>query len=435
MTSGISRLHIHSTPQSPMSTFSPESVALTFYSPAMSSGTSSDSMISTPLTIAPSVLSSPNSWNCTPLSDVGSLPVILETPVEGHFLVTPVEGSCSEQLSSQGMNDPALPDSPTVDVDPTSDHLVDSPGTRKRASSSAAPNAAVVQPESESRAKPSLEAKRTRRSTRSVSPKVTKAPEPRVRKTSPLPLRTASAVPTPSAPKRSLCPLPGRVVRSRRASPVPSASTGPHAARLTTRRVTTAASCDDGCEHEHAREYAESDAGSESEYEADRSEEDQDEDEDEDFRPAKRTRSSSVVSDRTIRPVRRKAVTTKVVASQSRSRKGRRTKSSWSSAKGKKKAIANPAACPRCHNIFTREGDMKRHLMSSCVENPNRKAVFVLCHLCDYPLSRHDAYLRHLGSDNCAKRQIEKAEREAMEAAMVEDPEAGMDELMTELAA
>lgn len=420
MTSSISRLQIENTPLSSASMFSPAAMSYAFSSPSASSSSASDGMLSTPMTIAPSVLSSPNSWDSPPFSDSPALPVILETPLEEHF----DEESASHFLhgselpESQPMISPVLPPSPRAEEALMS--LADSP-KRKRASPPPGKEAPAV-PKPPSKA-------RSRRSPPATSPKAPKSTATRPKKPLPAPKKVKATAVPPAAPKRGVCPLPGRVVKSSRRSTLASFSASapifaPESPGTICRPLLLRESLgsDEDSDHEHIHE--ESDCDDASEYEADRSSDD----EDEEFRPYKRTRSSSYPvipaiddSSRT----RRKARTQKINAAMGLGSGSRRRKSSSSSfttrrRKGKKeKEPRTPCIFIEiCGKDFGRHSDMVRHCNHSCKGNPNKQ--FAICPICDYVASRNDASLRHKGSDNCRQRLKAKLARLAEEQAEAE---------------
>ncbi len=339
--------------------------------------------------------------------------------------------------------EPALPDSPHIDHT-AAERTVESPGKRKRRSATS-PKVDAPRPAPQMAAKASSRVPKQnspRRSPRAASPKATKAPTPRVtarkvpqaraRKTSRVPASVPALFPalepirTPGAPKQPLCDLPGRTVRSRRAPPTQTAIFAPRApapaARLTSRKVTTAAYRDD----ESEREYEESDANSGSEYEADRSSDDEgdqhscDED-DEEYRPTKRSRNgarptSSVASSQASC---RKATSTKITASQklaSKYKPRRRKAPSWGSRKKvQKPAVEERLICKFCFLKCTRQGDTERHEKHHCKLNPNRQQLG--CARCGVDFSRYDAMIRHRGSPlRCKENQRKRAEREAKKA-------------------
>lgn len=439
MSSSISRLRIENTPLDSVSMFSPAAMSYAFSSPSASSSSASDGMLSTPMTIAPSVLSSPSSWELTPFTDSPALPVILETPLEEHF----DEASASHFLNgpempeSQPMISPILPPSPR-EAAPMS--IVDSP-KRKRSSPAPAKQAPAT-PKSNSKARaPPTEKSRSRRAPYS---KALKATASRAQK--PLPAHEkAKATPAPpAAPKRGVCPLPGRIVRSSRRSTFASTSastpvfgSNPIASNRRPLLLRGSPSSDEESDHEHMHEDCESGCDDASEYEADRSSED----DDDDFRPYKRTRSCSYPpvsalddSSRT----RRKARTQKINAAMGLGSKARKTSSSsYKRRKGKGKKEKEPRTpcifIDICGKDFGRHSDMVRHCNHSCAGNPNK--LFAICPVCGYIASRNDASLRHKGSDNCRQRvkanlarlAREKEEAEAAEAAAeAADEEADM---------
>ncbi|RDX41632.1 hypothetical protein OH76DRAFT_188860 [Lentinus brumalis] len=411
MSSSISRLCIDNTPLSSASMFSP-AMSFTFSSPSASTSSVSDGTLSTPMTIAPSVLSSPNSWESTPLMESPSLPVILETPLEENF---------DEESASHFLNGPQLPDSqpmisPVLPPSPRDRHapisVANSPKRKRPSPAKAAPAA----PKSPSKARtPAAEKSRSRRSPPVTSPKASKASASRPKKALAAPKKAKVAPVPPPAPRRGVCPLPGRVVKSSRRSISASSSPAPEVApntAVSTRpflHVSDSLESDEESDHEHTYEDRESDCDSESDYEADRS---SDDDED-DFRPYKRTRSSSrpIVSalddsSRTCRKARSQKINAAMGVG---SRKGSSTR--WR--KGAKKEKEPRSLCMYfdvCGKDFSRNSDMMRHAHCSCPGNPKKRG-HSKCPLCDFVASRHDAALRHRGSENCRQRVKAKLER------------------------
>ncbi|KAM5531146.1 hypothetical protein V8D89_015167 [Ganoderma adspersum] len=409
VSSGMSRLCLNNTSHAPLSPTFP-SLSFDFSSPSLSSDSSYDgSVLSTPLTVAPSVLSSPLSAWSSP-----QLPTILE---EDALLGTlPV---------------------PSVDPSTVSPPVLgrvlaaDTPSKRERSpKAKQAPSIDVAVPEKT----------RPRRVPRVPTPlKAAATTSPRARKTIPKAITPASP-----APKRVVSPLPARSGRTRSSSisstssaasrtsaisapkaTAPKATapktTRSRAAQLTLPRVTHAACCGSHSELEH--EFLESD-DSGSEYEADPSELDLDELDDDDdayddYRPAKRTRSlpcsiraASRASSITPTPVRRKAVSPKIASAKKKKAAPKKRRSSFGCASSKKKKPAAqpegpPPTCVWCDRVFTRESDVDRHAEKSCRESPFGKKT-VQCPLCDKPMSRNDAVLRHLGTDDCLSRQREQ---------------------------
>ncbi|KAI1798315.1 hypothetical protein LXA43DRAFT_23017 [Ganoderma leucocontextum] len=414
VSSDMSHLSLDSTPQA--YTFS--SLAFHF-SPSVSGSSSDSSALSTPLTIAPSVLSSPlSTWNSP------QLPTISESYTEGTL---------QDALPLDSMELP--PASP-----PGSDEelTADSPSKRKRSSKGkhAQPAGGAVPEKTRSR----------RAAHVAPSPKAAASPSPRARKT----VSKAIAPAPPRASKRAVCPLPRRTGRSRSSSTSSSSSAGssPSASRtsatsvsktrgspvaqLTIPRVTHAAYCESESDNEH--EILESD-DSGSEYEADPSELELDELDNEcdnDYRPAKRawSLSSSILapppdSSDTVPSVRRKAVSPKI-ASEKKASKKRKSSARSAGASKKKKAKAKAKAkgaaegpaptCVWCDKEFTRESDVQRHERYSCELYPFDRA-FDSCPLCDKEISRTDAVIRHQGSDDCKKRQRELREQGLLKVA------------------
>ncbi|PIL27420.1 hypothetical protein GSI_10568 [Ganoderma sinense ZZ0214-1] len=392
----MSGLCLDNTPQAPPSpTFS--SLSFDFLSPSISSDSTSDcSVISTPLTIAPSVLSSPLSTWSSP-----QLPTISE--------------SCLEE--------PLQDTLPLHSVDPST---IDTPSKRKRSpKAKLAPPAGVAVPEKTRPRRPSRAA---------TSPKVAPSPSPRARK-------TVSKATTPASPlsKRVVSPLPARSGRSRSSSISSTSSTASRtsarlapkttrsrAAQLTLPRVTHVACCGSDSDHDHDHEILESD-DSGSEYEADPSElefddndDNDDDDEYDEYRPAKRTRSlpcstraASPASSVASSPVRRKAVSPKLASAKKAAPKRRRSSFGCASSK-KKKPVAKPEGppptCVWCDQVFTRESDVLRHEKRSCKWYPfDQEPEY--CPLCDKEISRNDAVLRHKNSGDCEKRQSELREQ------------------------
>ncbi|RPD65369.1 hypothetical protein L226DRAFT_531047 [Lentinus tigrinus ALCF2SS1-7] len=423
MSSSISRLCIDNTPLGSASMFSPAAMSYTFSSPSASSSSASDGMLSTPMTIAPSVLSSPNSWESTPFTDSPALPVILETPLEEHF----DEESASHFLNgpelpeSQPMISPVLPPSPREESAPMS--VVDSP---KRKRSSPAPAKEVpAAPKSPSKVRASAAEKPRSRA------KTPKATASRPQKPLPAPKKVKAKPATPPAPKRGVCPLPGRVVKSSRRSTFASSSASEPIfapkSPIANRRpllLSNSLSSDEESEHEHIHDDCDSDCDDASEYEADRSSDD-----DEEFRPYKRTRSSSYVSlpsvDDSSR-TRRKARTQKINAAMGLgSARRKSSSSSYSKRRKGKKELEPRTPCiffHICEKDFSRHSDMVRHVNHSCTGNPNK--LFAVCPVCDYVASRNDASIRHKGSEHCRQRLKAKLERLEQEEAEAEAAEA-----------
>ncbi|KAI0746650.1 hypothetical protein C8Q80DRAFT_1271511 [Daedaleopsis nitida] len=425
MSAGVSHLHIHSSPHSPhFATLSPASMSYTFSSPSTSS-------------------------------------VILETPIEEHYYGTPIVGHSTSLSIEETTDAPALPDSPAVER--IRELVADNHGKRKRTSAAATTPQDDPTPPVASQASGRT---RLRRASRSVSPPAPSASSSRVRKSAPSP-KKPQAVPTPPAPKRAICPLPGRVMASLRtvtggspvSPPMPPKRTllkTATAARLAAYRATTAACCDrDEHDHDHddgddfEKGYYESDADQDSEYEADRSSDDDffDElvnelDDDDEFRPPKRTRSagsppsSPVSSISTV--IGPKAVSPKIAKGKRRKGKGRRKSKSKASKKAKKAVLGegavagegagagaeedededDSAICQWCLRSFTRAGDRDRHIERSCKFSPFHKVD--QCPKCFQPMSRPDALLRHRTSGRCAanqRRNAKAAEEAAKEAA------------------
>ena len=405
----MSRLCLNSTEHAPLSPAF-QGLSFDFSSPSISSDSSFDgSVLSTPLTVTPSVLSSPLSAWSSP-----QLPAILE-------------------------EDAVLDTLPVHSVDPSTISppvlgkvlAADAPSKRKRSpKAKQAPSADVAVPEKT----------RPRRVPRAPTPlKAAATHSSRARKTVPKAL-----VPVSPAPKRVVSPLPARSRRIRSSSisstssaasrtsgtSAPKATTAlkttapkttrSRAAQLTLPRVTHAACCGSHSEHEHEHEFLESD-DSGSEYEADPAELELDDDDDDDddvfddYRPAKRTRSlpcsiraASRVSSATPAPVRRKAVSAKIASAKKKKAAPKRKRSSFGRASSKKKKpVAEPEGppptCVWCNGVFTRESDVVRHLQQSCDKSPFKKAVH--CPLCNKEMSRKDAVLRHLRTDDCLARQ------------------------------
>ncbi|KAI0708097.1 hypothetical protein C8T65DRAFT_213997 [Cerioporus squamosus] len=387
MSSSISRLRIDNTPFGPASELSPAAMSFTFSSPSASSSGASDGMLSTPMTIAPSVLSSPNSWDSTPFADSPSLPVILETPLEENF----DEESASHFLNgpelpqSQPMVSPVLPPSPRDRHSPMS--VVDSPKRKRSSPSPAKETSAAPKFPSQTRST-AAEKSRSHRSPLFTSPKAPRANVYRPRKPLPAPKKVKAAPAPPPAPKRGVCPLPGRVVKSSRRSTLASTSSStpfiapkPAVTTRTFLHVSDSLNSDDS-EHEHTHKDVESDSDDESDYEADRSEDD---DED-DFRPYKRTRSTSRPAISTLDDssrTRRKARSQKINAAMGLgSRKG----GSSRRRKGKKEKEPRTLCIyfDVCGKDFGRHSDMLRHAECSCKGNPNpKKKRHSICPICD----------------------------------------------------
>ncbi|TBU40222.1 hypothetical protein BD309DRAFT_362487 [Dichomitus squalens] len=401
VSTGMSRMSLGHASQTSLSPcYSPTSFDFDFSSPSISSGSASDcSAMSTPLTIAPSVLSSPHSsWSSPALPTIPEADLNETAQVECYdeaSAASPVH--CASPASSPNVSDTELTGETT--------------SKRKR----------IKTKQSDSTVEVVSEKTRARRAPRASSPAKAIAPYPRrAGKTVP-----QAIVPVPPAVKRALAPLPSRSLRYRSssvsstASSVSSASTSGESgskrtniARLTT-KVTSAVCCDD-----NEREILESD-DSGSEYEAGASELDELDDEyDGNYRPTKRTRSVTS-STRAESPgssvtgsVRRKAVSPLIAAEKSSARK--KKSSSYGGCrrkKGRGRAKAGKAAGPRptciwCDREFTRESDVLRHEQSSCKLYPfERKLDY--CPLCDKIISRNDAVIRHQGSEDCKKRQHE----------------------------
>ncbi len=407
----MSRLCLNSTPHASLSpAFS--SLSFDFSSPSASSSSPSDSSaLSTPLTIAPSALSSPVSeWDSPQLQTIS----------ESHMEETAED---TLPMDSMDLSAASLPGSDR-ELTP------DTPSKRKRSpKAKQTPSAGEAVPEKT----------RSRRASRALtSPKTVAPTSPRVRK-----IVSKAITPASPASKRAVCPLPARTGRSRSSSTsstssaVSSSTTSrtsrssapktkrPLAAQLTIRRVTHAACCESESEHEH--DILESD-DSGSEYEADPSElefdelDDEDEDDDyDDYRPAKRTRSlssstraASLASSVTAAPVRRKAASPKIASDKKKASKKKKS-SAWSVGGGKKKKSkakpeGPPPTCVWCDKEFTRESDVLRHEQRSCKLYPFDR-VIEYCPLCRKEISRNDAVIRHRSSGDCKKRQRELREQ------------------------
>ena len=387
MATGMSRLCLsYALPASSEPSFSPTSFDFDFWSPSISSSSASDSsVVSTPLTIAPSVLSSPHStW------DSPALPTIAESYLDE----TAEDDIPADPINTGSAHSPSPASSPIIS---DNELIGETASKRKRSKAKQTEPIPEVLPQKT----------RARRAPRSVSPaKATPSYPRRAGKTTP-----KAIAPAPPAPKRTLAPLPSRSLRSRSSSVSSTSSSSPNVvsprSTLPATAVTNAACCDDA---EHKHEIPESD-DSGSEYEAE-----VDDEYDDDYRPTKRTRSqtsstraaspgSSVAA-----PVRRKAVSPKVAAEKTTKRK----KKSSSSRGGKKKRGKAKAAvidgpkptCIWCDREFTRESDVLRHELSSCKLYPfDRPQDY--CPLCDKIISRNDAVIRHQASDDCKKRQRE----------------------------